>query len=616
MEKNYDWLSRNYRGEQVMPEILSDDEFTKKYGKPEDHPTETLTEHEFEQKYAPKTPEPQAPDKTTGPKPLTAETFTRGIAGIKAAAEPIRRAALTSGLQMTGETGALALQARGKGPKTTASPQTVMAAGGMVGYDAGHIFSNILEGKEWNDKLGEASKTGLVTSTMGATMGGIMGSAAKYFKNPEQAFTKIYGALKEATKNKFDKLKALDFFSPKEKAQMMELAGDKKLGVKLPAFLNDKVTYESLIKEGAQSEGHFEASTLAGERVKPTNMIKALDAAEARIGESTDPSGSAEVNEKILNMKQKIEDSKGMLTPYEVRGMLDDLKDYMSKTKPKEGVPGNSKYQVFTDVDRALDKDIDAGSSKLLSMGRKLYHREKSLDSIFNEGFESGKPISGESGSRAFEAKKFMDAIDDSMIGSALSEGEKKELKVLGTKLKAFELPTSGDFATIRTAQSALSRHLAMSGTLGVAGAAEGGYREGKKGAAVGAVLGAGIGLGLSSMISRTAMTGAIIKSAYTFPEGRAIIDKELASKAGKISAKTTLVLANMLIQKMQRTAQKKKEQLDKLNKQRSQDIVDQAKTDIPEMHVAAPQAPQTPQAPQGQPGQQAPQGMQQLIGQ
>jgi hypothetical protein len=605
-----------------MPE-LTEEEFQKQYGSAAQHPAETITEDEFQKRYAPKKLEapaataPVAPVKP--PEKTMGESFKSALTGAKTLLEPVRRTVLTSGAQMAGEKiagAAAAPVAAVSGPGAPAVEAGAMVAGGAAGYDIGHIASNLLEGKSWDENLGEATKTGAATSTMAGIMGGIMKYAAPRLGNPEKAFTKIYGAIKDATKDKFDKLKELDFFSQHEKDHIMDLVKTGKLSL-LGKDLNEKVTYEKLISRGVPSEGHFEASQLAGESIKPKKLMEALDKAEARLDESTSPEGSEAAKEAIHNFRKKIEESKGVLSPNNVRGMFDDLKDYLSKSKPKEGVPGNSKFQVFSGMDRALDQDIDASGAKILSMGKKLYHREKSLDSIFNEGFESGKPIAGETGLRAFDSKKFLDAIDDPMVSGALDAGEKKELKVLGTKLKGFELPTSGDFATIRTAEAALSRHMAMGAAMGIAGGIGGGYAGGKKGAGEGAALGLLAATGVfagAKIISRTSMTGSIIKKAYMLPEGKEIVDRELKTNAGKISAKTTLMLANLYLQNQQKLAQERQKEGSKFKRKQSQDIIDQTKKEVAEMHQPAPQAPPTqPGPPQGQPG---PQGMQGMIGQ
>ena len=578
-----------------------------------------IIEHYSKLDPAPEATKPETPDETKiGPAPSKFKEAATNVlhvlkSGQKAAAETgiqLGTAAVTAPVVA----GATALGGPVAGAATEMAAQT-------AAYDTFQIANNILSGDAWNKDLGKST----LESAGGLAFGGLVGKlvkvASRSFINPEVAFTKVYGALKDAAKGKFDQMKKLPFFSDKEKADIIAKAGNlTPLGKKaLDKQLAETVTYKELVNRNALASGHIEAAEILGETVKPTNLLSALDTAQEKLRNLPTQEGSGEVYQAIADMKQTIEDDGGILKPGRVKGFQDTLNDMMNKTKTKPGDPTKPKFQVFSGVDRALNQDIEQSDAKTLRLGSKLYAREKSLDNIFTEGFESGKLATvthkeAKEGIINFNGEAFKKSIQ---ADKNLDPAEKENLLKFGSRVKGFELPTEGEFASIKTAEAALSRHLAMKLALGGAvgagaGALSGAGHQGKEEAAMLGTAGAIIGLLAVKGASRNAMTGSIIKTAMGIDSakasslgisGKQLIERELKSNNGVISKTVVLAAANLVIEYYKRRGDEQKAEIKKMKRQASQDIIDQTKQEYPELQ---------------QPGFSltAPQTMQGMIGQ
>lgn len=538
----------------------------------------------------PKAQEPAAPEQ---PEPSTFQKVATGAKNLvttKEGAKTLGRTVADVAVPMVADI-AMAPVAALSGPAAPA----VEIGTNMAASEAVQVGANLLSGRKWNEGVGETALFAGAAGTLAKAVSSTVKAISTGSKNTEVAFTKIYGALKDSAKGQFEKLKKLPYFNAEEKKAILEIPPGVKRDAKLVSLLDAHDNYQELLKRGGNSKSQYDASTFFGEKVQAKEVGNELKLAEARLNEIPNPDAMTEAKEDIHNLNRKIfEENKGTLNAANIRGINDYVDKILTKYEPDQYKKAPPEFQIFSQIKSALNSDIDNSGAKFLRMGNKLYAREKDLDKIFNEGFETGKVVdvkeaASRTGLRNFSGEKFANAIRDSKM---LSQVEKDKLMGdFGSRLKGFELPTEGDFASIRTAEAALSRHLAMKAALGglgvgaaIGGAAGAQRGEGAEGAGFGGLALAGAGLLTAKGLSRTKMVGNIVKMATNIPGGPEAIKKELVLNNGKLTRKSILALANLGISYYKNVGDEQIEQGNQYKEHVSKQIINKTQELNPEL--------------------------------
>jgi hypothetical protein len=149
------------------------------------------------------------------------------------------------------------------------------------------------------------------------------------------------------------------------------------------------------------------------------------------------------------------------------------------------------------------------------------------------------------------------------------------------------------DFSDIRTAEAALSRHIAMKAALGgagigaIAGGAAGyqkGNAEAGAGAGAGGLVLAGIGLLGAKGIARHKMIGSILRTAVNLPGGKEALAKELDINNGVLTRKAILSLSNLIFSSYKQVGDEQQEEGNKYKQELSKRIIDKTQKEHPEL--------------------------------
>jgi hypothetical protein len=473
----------------------------------------------------------------------------------------------------------------------------VEIATNMAANEAVQVGANILFGRKWNEGIGETALVSGVAGGLAKAVGSTVKAFSRSAQNTEAAFTKVYGAIQDAVKGDFSKLKQLPYFSEEEKKAILAIPPGANRKSHILSLLDTKDDYQTFLKRGGNAKSALEASEFYGEKVQAKEVGSALDRAEARLAESSSPERRAATNEDIINLRKKIfEEHKGVITSRNIQGINDDIEYYLNKYEKKDVYSkADPAYQIFTDIKSSLTSDLDQSGAKMLRMGNRLYARENSLNKIFDEGFTTGSVIDttekqARSGLNKFNGEKFRDSIKESRV---LSDVEKDDLYKLGSKIKGFQEPTMKDFSDIRTAEAALSRHIAMKAALGgagigaIAGGAAGyqkGNAEAGAGAGAGGLVLAGIGLLGAKGIARHKMIGSILRTAVNLPGGKEALAKELDINNGVLTRKAILSLSNLIFSSYKQVGDEQQEEGNKYKQELSKRIIDKTQKEHPEL--------------------------------